>query len=313
MRSKRQFLGVLGAGTAAVGGGVRLLALCRKPVACVVSVTMLAVPCLGNVLQARSAEAQAQARHRVEAAQHAKVAAMRQQVKEALATAGSDTRQRDRMQRMLSLLDIASATSASERHRLIGKLPVKIVETAGGKEFWAGGKLRFRVTPAAHVDQHGFGGPSLNGEQDECAPDTCATVQDGEDAIALAADLQADIDEMQAWLDEHPLEADSGGDEGPNAPEEEMNCAAHYVAAGVDLGLAVLGRVALYSLGAELAGGAVVATGTVAMVAFTAVFSVGAAALAIGLAVACYQGRNEPDPAPSTLSGAVEERYVRIV
>ena len=93
---------------------------------------------------------------------------------------------RDREHRRSS--KIVSATSVSERHRLIGRLPI-----AKGN-----GTARFREAGAFHVAPIAFVGQECydNGE-----PSPCATEQDHQDAMAVADALGAELDGARAEFD----------------------------------------------------------------------------------------------------------------
>lgn len=138
----------------------------------------------------------------------------------------------DRMQRWV---DLASATSAAERSRLIKRFPVKITTSpstdgrAGTvKSFAADGKTRVRVFVPT-VSTHAFAatpqddqpsGPAINVSdgQEECyggQPGPCATPEQMDELVATIAQAQSDVDAYQVELDVNYAEYAAHCDQSP--------------------------------------------------------------------------------------------------
>jgi hypothetical protein len=225
-------------------------------------------------------------------------------------------------QRVQVLLDIASAPDSDTRHRLIAGLGVTIQHDGGVTEFIQNGKVRLRVptpsripsiahfkNPVADSVERPDGGATVaagvGGRQDVCydddgTPDTCATVQDGEDAIALAVSMDSDLNDAQAEADDACAQVGCLAQEpelsGPWSPDDcSHNCVVEVAGAIADVGLGFAARWGLYSLGTTISaslaeGAAVVATGTVALTVLAATAGVAAAVFSAYAAYKCvYQ------------------------
>jgi hypothetical protein len=143
-------------------------------------------------------------------------------------------------------------------------------------------------------------------------PEACASVQDGEDVMALASSMEADLANAQADYDSAYAYCEQYGCEdelppsGPSADSGE-NCWLEGLGAAVDLGLGIYARVQLWGLGASIAAdAAAVAVSEVAGTVIVATATVAGGVAAVYGFVKCMKRR---EPAPAPVLGIVEPAF----
>jgi hypothetical protein len=151
---------------------------------------------------------------------------------------------------------------------------------------------------------------SYNGQ-----PDACASVQDGEDVMALAVSMEADLNNAQAALDsanEYCNQYGCDDDEnelprsGPSVTVDNgENCWFAGIGAVIDLGFGIWARIQLYALGSSIVvDAAAVAVADVAAAVIAATGSLVAGIVAVDAFVKCVK-RREPAPIPTAIEPSV--------
>ncbi len=125
-------------------------------------------------------------------------------------------------------------------------------------------------------------------------PDACATIQEGEDAVILAAELEAEIEGYEQELEDAEEYCNMYGCEGTEAVSasgpslggcsdsvaDTFGCGSQIAAGFFSLIGAATARWGLYTLGAQIAAGAAVATSLLAVTVVGAVAGVASLAWA---------------------------------
>jgi hypothetical protein len=152
------------------------------------------------------------------------------------------------------------------------------------------------------------GEPGAPGCSYQGVPDACASVQDGEDLMALAVSMEPALDDAevaydsandycnQFGCDDDPAESRPSG---PSA-DVVFNCVEEGVGAAADLGAALWARVELYSLGSSIAvDAAAVAVGEVAATVAVSTVTIIGGIVAVHSFIHCIRAK-EPVPVPAT-------------